>query len=256
MLIASWNVNSINVRLPQVLAWLEANKVDILSLQETKTIDDKFPLSEFKNLGYHVEYFGEKTYNGVAIVSKTKPSAVQKGFKAETEPFSRRFIEARFGNLHLLNCYIPNGQAPGTDKYQYKLNWISMLRQHLDQEHKKDELLAIMGDFNVAPEPRDVYDPAEWEGQILFSIPERQAIHTLIDWGLIDTFRIFEKEGGHYSWWDYRQASFRRNLGLRIDHIWATTKLAQSCTRAAIDIEPRKLERPSDHAPVIAEFNI
>ncbi len=256
VIISSWNVNSINVRLQHVLDWLEKNKPNVLCLQEIKTVDEKFPRQAFEDAGYHCEIFGEKTYNGVAIISTSKPDAVQRGFLGEKEPFSRRFLEATFGNVHVLDVYIPNGQAVGSEKFFYKLNWLKALKNHLETEHKPSELLAICGDYNIAPEDRDVYDPMELKDQILFSGEEKDALKAIQNWGLVDSFRLFNDEAGHYSWWDYRMNAFRRKMGLRIDHIWVTEPLSKRCTASWIDMEPRKLEKPSDHAPIAAKFDL
>jgi len=256
MIIATWNVNSISVRLPHVLQWLEKYKPNVLCIQETKATDDKFPAQSFGGIGYHCEFFGEKAYNGVAILSDSKPSRVLKGFAGEPASASKRFIEVAIGPLSVLNVYIPNGSEVGSDKFHYKLKWVETLGDHLNQAHKPAEKLVLCGDFNVAPEDRDVYDPVALAGQILLSDEERAAVEAVRRWGFIDTFRMHNQEPGYYSWWDYRAMAFRRKMGLRIDHIWATQPLAERCTRAWIDVEPRKLEKPSDHAPVAAEFRL
>jgi exodeoxyribonuclease-3 len=254
MKIATWNVNSITVRLPQVLDWLAVNRPDVLCLQETKCIDERFPAAAFRPAGYEVETFGQPTYNGVAILSTAPCSRVERGFPGETAEAPRRLIAASIGPVRVVNVYIPNGQVVGSDKFQYKLEWIARLRCYLDERCDPGLPLVLCGDFNVAPEERDVHDPALWEGKVLFSQPERAALKVVRDWGLVDTFRLHHEEGGFYSWWDYRAGGFRRNDGLRIDHLWATSPLAQKCAAAWIDKVPRALERPSDHAPVVAEF--
>ncbi len=254
MLIATWNVNSLNVRLPHVLDWLQKTKPNVLCIQETKLTDDKFPKAQFEEAGYHCQFFGEKAYNGVAIISDSEPSAVVKGLPGEGPSDSKRFIEARVGPVHVVNVYIPNGQEVGSQKFQYKLAWIERLKSYLKKEHSPDDLLVICGDFNVAYEDRDVYDPALLAGQILFSEEEKSAIKSLMQWGFVDTFRLHHQESGLYSWWDYRMMAFRRRMGLRIDHIWATAPLAGKCRASFIDVEPRRLEKPSDHAPVASEF--
>jgi len=256
MIIASWNVNSIAVRLPHVLDWLAAVNPDVLCLQETKSVDEKFPREAFEKAGYHAEFFGEKTYNGVAIISKEAPSRVQKGFIGDGAADSKRLLEAQFGPVTVVDVYIPNGSEVGSEKYSYKMSWLEKLREHLSGAHSPDKMLVVCGDYNIAPDDRDVYDPAEWGEQILCSPGERSALENVRAWGLTDTFRIHEQAAGHFSWWDYRQAAFRRNMGLRIDHIWATAPLAELCTRSWIDKAPRKLEKPSDHAPVAAEFRV
>jgi exodeoxyribonuclease-3 len=254
--IATWNVNSITVRLPHILDWLAANRPDALCLQETKCIDERFPADAFREAGYLAEIFGQPTYNGVAILSTSKANDVQRGFPNDAADAPRRLIAAGIGPLKVINVYIPNGSEVGSDKYQFKLAWLRRLRHYLDQECDPQQPLVLCGDFNIAPEERDVHDPALWEGKVLFSEPEREALKVIAQWGLIDVFRLHHEEPGVYSWWDYRASGFRRNHGLRIDHLWATAPLAQTCVAASIDIAPRKLERPSDHAPVVAEFEV
>ncbi|HEY9776678.1 MAG TPA: exodeoxyribonuclease III [Planktothrix sp.] len=256
MILASWNVNSLTVRMPQLAQWVKELRPNILCLQETKIIDEKFPRTDLDALGYRYEYYGEKTYNGVAILSDEPLEAVQKGFLEEEEPKARRFIEARLGPLHILNCYIPNGQRVGSEKYEYKLKWLASLRKHLDQQHKPDSKLVICGDFNIAPEDRDVYKPEEVRGTIMVSDEERSTLEHIRQWGLKDAFRMHNHEGGQFTWWDYRMGAFRRNMGFRIDHIWMTECLAANCTRSWIDKAPRKYDRPSDHTPILAEFEI
>ncbi|HEY9868944.1 MAG TPA: exodeoxyribonuclease III [Candidatus Obscuribacterales bacterium] len=256
MIIASWNVNSISVRLPHLLEWLKQHQPHVMCLQETKTVDEKFPLKPIEEAGYHCEFHGEKAYNGVAVLSRQQPSFVQKGFPGDAETASRRFLEVKVGPLHVLNVYVPNGSEVGSDKYFFKLKWFEQLKHHLRSRHKPGELLIVCGDFNVAPEERDVYDPVALANQILFSPDERAALESVKEWGLVDTFRQHNQEAGQYSWWDYRMAAFRRNMGLRIDHILATRPASEKCTRAWIDKEPRKLEKPADHAPVAAEFSV
>lgn len=255
MLIASWNVNSLSVRLPHVLDWIGTHKPDVLCLQETKLVDEKFPADEFAKIGYMCEFTGEKTYNGVATICKLKPSAISKGFKIESEYVAKRIIEVSIGDLHVINVYIPNGSEVGSEKYAYKLGWLGMLQRHLQDYHSPDEQIVLCGDFNIAPEDIDVWDPELLSGQILVSPAERSALENIKNWGFVDTFRLHTKEGGHFSWWDYRMNAFKRKMGLRIDHMWATQSLADKCQASWIDKEPRKLERPSDHAPVVAEFN-
>lgn len=254
MLLATWNVNSLNVRLPHVLDWLEKQKPDVLCIQETKLMDDKFPCEAVEKAGYHCEFFGEKAYNGVAVLSRAKPAQIQKGFADDTALDSKRFLEVQIGPVAIINVYIPNGQEVGSEKFRYKLSWIERLASHLRTRHNPAEMLLICGDFNVATEDRDVYDPEALAGQVLFSEQEKAAIDSLRQWGFVDTFRLHNGNGGLYSWWDYRMMAFRRKMGLRIDHIWATESLAKTCTRSWIDVDPRKLEKPSDHAPVLSEF--
>jgi len=256
MLLASWNVNSITVRLPLVLAWLKKVKPDIFCMQETKIPDDKFPREEFENAGYQCEYFGEPAYNGVAIISRHPIENVQRGFVQEEEPQAKRFIEGTVGQLRVLNAYIPNGQLVGSEKYLYKMRWLGSLSQHLKSRHDPSKPLVLVGDFNIAPEDRDVYKPEEVSGSIMCSENERKSLAHLKEWGFHDVFRKHNSASGEFTWWDYRMGAFRRNMGMRIDHIWATEPAAQACIRAWIDKDPRKEERPSDHVPVMAQFKL
>lgn len=253
--IASWNVNSLRVRLDQVLQWLEKEQPDVLALQETKVTDDNFPLEAFTEPGYQAAYAGQKTFNGVATISKTEPDVIATSIPGQ-EDLQKRVLATRIGDLTVLNLYVPNGSAVGSDKYRYKLDWFSMLHPFVRELLHENEQMIILGDFNVAPEDRDVHDPAEWEGSVLVSEPERNELRRLLELGFYDCFRLFEQEENSFSWWDYRAAAFRRNRGLRIDLILASKALRDRCTGCRIDREPRKLERPSDHAPVIAEFDL
>ncbi|MFZ1327099.1 MAG: exodeoxyribonuclease III [Candidatus Contendobacter sp.] len=255
MKIATWNVNSLNVRLPQVLDWLREQQPDILALQETKLTDPDFPILDIAEAGYQAVFAGQKTYNGVALLSRLPADAIVTDLPGLNDP-QRRVLGATVGNTRVLNLYIPNGQAVGSDKYIYKLNWLDHLTTWLQMELAKYPQLVMLGDFNIAPEDRDVHDPAAWADQVLCSAPERTAFRRLLDLGLHDTFRRFPQEERTFSWWDYRAAAFRRNLGLRIDHILASPALAAVCTACRVDKAPRGWERPSDHAPVIAEFAI
>ncbi len=255
MKIATWNVNSITVRLPHVLDWLESNSVDVLCLQETKCIDEKFPRQDFLDRGLYVETFGQPTYNGVAMIATGPLSDVRRGFAGDEETAQRRVLAATWRGVRLINVYIPNGSEVGSEKYAYKLRWLQQLRQFCESECKVTGEAVICGDFNIAPTDLDVHDPSLWEGRILCSPAEREALEVIREWGWIDLFRQHHAgEGGHYSWWDYRAAGFRRNHGLRIDHIWGTRSLAVRCVGAWIDKVPRALDKPSDHAPVVAEF--
>jgi exodeoxyribonuclease-3 len=254
MLLASWNVNSISVRMLHVLSWLESVKPDVLCIQETKTIDEKFPREAFEEAGYNCQFYGEKTYNGVAIISLLPIENVQRGFVEEVTPPAKRFIEAQIGPLRVLNSYIPNGQAVGSEKYLYKMRWLASLKQHLVAQHDPAAPLVLCGDFNIAPEERDIYDPAEVGGSIMCSEEERKALLLIKDWGFEDVFRKHNEGSGEFSWWDYRMGAFRRNMGFRIDHIYATRPVNEVCVKSWIDRSPRKLERPSDHAPILAEF--
>lgn len=253
MKIASWNVNSLKVRLPHVLDWLTTREPAIVGLQETKLTDDNFPVEPLRALGYHLAYAGQPTYNGVAVLSKHPISDVVTDLPGLDDP-QRRVLAVTTGDIRFINLYVPNGQAVGTDKYAYKLDWLEKLEAFLADQLRQYPRLAVVGDFNIAPEPEDVHDPAEWEGKVLFSEPERAALRRLLALGLIDTYRLFPQEPKQFSWWDYRMNSFRRNRGLRIDLVLASAALAADCTAAYIDREPRSWERPSDHAPVVAEF--
>jgi exodeoxyribonuclease-3 len=254
MKIATWNVNSLKVRLPQVLQWLNDNPIDVLCLQETKMTDDKFPAADIIAAGYHVVFTGQKTYNGVAIISRHPITDVVKN-NPHFEDEHQRLIAGTIAGLRIICAYIPNGQSLESDKYQYKLRWLNGLQQWLTLELLQHEKLALLGDYNIAPEDRDVHDPVAWEGQVLVSAPERAAFVKMQELKLIDAFRLFEQEEKLYSWWDYRQMNFRRNRGMRIDHILLTPALAKICTACVIDKIPRKWEQPSDHTPVIATLD-
>ncbi len=260
MLIASWNVNSITVRLPHLLDWLKSASPDHLCLQELKTVEEKFPFDQLSEIGYSAHVVGEKTYNGVAILSKSTTECVSKFLPGSPEPLQSRLIEVCVDGVYILNLYVPNGSEVGSAKYEYKLAWFKALISYIEERHVKNgvvsDKLVICGDFNIAPEDRDVHDPAEWVGQVLVSEPERDCFRKLINLGMIDSFREFEQGAGHFSWWDYRMMAFRRKRGMRIDHILVSPPLREALKRSWIDIEPRKLEKPSDHAPVIAEFEI
>ncbi|NMM37779.1 MAG: exodeoxyribonuclease III [Glaciimonas sp.] len=251
MKIATWNVNSLKVRLPQVLQWLTANPVDVLCLQETKLTDDKFPVAEIEAAGYQVAFSGQKTYNGVAILSRHPIIEVVKNNPLFADA-QQRIISATIEGIRIVCAYIPNGQSVGSDKYRYKLEWLDALRNWLQQEHQAHPNLALLGDYNIAPEDVDVYDPVAWEGEILCSDAERAAFDRLLNLGLKDAFRLFKQEPKSYSWWDYRQLGFRLNKGMRIDHILLSKDLVQRCSACTIDRVPRKWEQPSDHTPVIA----
>ncbi|MDL2358425.1 MAG: exodeoxyribonuclease III [Pseudomonadota bacterium] len=254
MKIATWNVNSLKVRLPHLLQWLQENPVDVLCLQETKLTDDKFPVAEIHAAGYQVAFSGQKTYNGVAILSKLPISDVVKN-NPRYDDAQQRILAATIDGVRIICAYVPNGQAVDSDKYDYKLAWLASLNEWLADELREHAQLAILGDYNIAPEDRDVHDPAEWAGQVLCSDKERAALNGLIALGLTDSFRLFEQADKSYSWWDYRQLAFRRNRGLRIDHILLSAALAGRCSACAIDRAPRKWEQPSDHAPVIATID-
>jgi exodeoxyribonuclease-3 len=255
MKIAAWNVNSLKVRLPQLLEWLAAQQADVVCLQETKLEDHNFPRQEIEAAGYEVAFSGQKTYNGVALLSRLGLSDVVCGNPHFPDP-QKRLIAATVKGARVISAYIPNGQAVGSDKYDYKLSWLAALEKWLGEELARHPQLALAGDFNIAPDDRDVHNPAAWAGQILCSEAERAAFQRLLALGLQDSFRLFDQPEKSFSWWDYRMLGFQRNLGLRIDHILLSSPLAQQCTAAGIDREMRKRERPSDHAPVTAELSL
>jgi len=256
--VATWNVNSLKVRLPHLLDWLGNHATDVVCLQETKLTDDRFPVAELQAAGYRSVYAGQKTYNGVAILLRESGGAAATDVQVNLPNFAdeqKRLIAITLDGLRIVNGYFPNGQAVGSDKFEYKLNWLAALTDWLGGEVTRHEQLLLAGDFNIAPEPRDVHDPALWEGQVLFSEPERAAFRALLALGLKDSFRLFEQPERSYTWWDYRNLAFRRKLGLRIDHILLSPPLAARCASCAIDVEPRRREQPSDHAPVITTLN-
>jgi exodeoxyribonuclease-3 len=251
--IASWNVNSLNVRLPHVLAWCEVAQPDILALQETKLTDDRFPVSELREAGYHCVFSGQKTYNGVAILSREPAADIITDIEGLDDP-QRRILAATIAGIRIINLYVVNGSEVGSDKFDYKMHWLEKVTGLIAAEMQKFEKVVVLGDFNIAPDDRDVHDPESWHEKILCSTPERQALQKILDLGLADTFRLFEQEEKIWSWWDYRMAAFRRNMGLRIDLVLASEALAKVCSASYVDKEPRRQERPSDHAPAIAEF--
>ena len=253
MKIATWNVNSIAARLPVVLQWLERARPDVLCMQELKCTAERFPREAFAELGYTAEVYGQRTYNGVGIIARSPITDVQRGFPDDEEGAHARLIAATIEGIRIVNVYVPNGQSVGTDKYQFKLEWMRRLREYFDDDYWSDDEVLLCGDFNVAPEDRDVHDPQLWRGRVLFSQPEKDALANIKEWGLTDAFRQHEPGEGFYSWWDYRAGGFRQNLGVRIDHIWVSENLAARCVGAWIDKEPRGWERPSDHTPVVAE---
>ena len=249
MRIASWNVNSLNVRLPHVERWCAEKQPDILALQETKLEDAKFPVAALEAAGYHAAFSGQKTYNGVAILAKQPITDVAHGIDGYEDP-QKRILSATVGDIRVVNLYVVNGQSVGSEKYAYKLDWLARVAEFLEHEAKRHPNLVVMGDFNIAPDDRDVHDPVAWNEQVLCSTPEREALKRVLGSGLADSFRLFNDDGGHYSWWDYRQGAFRRNLGLRIDLILASENVRARSTGAGIDREPRTWERASDHTPV------
>lgn len=253
MILATWNVNSLNVRLPHVIDWLKTNQPDVLAIQETKLVDEKFPRTAFAEIGYMVEFCGEKTYNGVAIASKTPMQNVSRGLAQQGVPQQCRLIEGDVDGVRIVNVYIPNGQEVGSQKYEYKLSWLDHLHEHINT-FSTSTPICLLGDFNIAPHDEDVYDAIETRGTIMVSETERASLDRFRQWGLNDAFREMNKEAKQFSWWDYRMAAFRRNLGYRIDHIWVTEPVRKTLKRAWIDKAPRKLEKPSDHTPVVIEF--
>ena len=263
MLIPTWNVNSIRTRLSQIIDWINQVNPDILCLQETKVIDDCFPIEPFKTLGYSVEVYGQKSYNGVAIISKVKPENINKGFhnfkdsakKIETFQDQKRLISAEINGIKIINVYVPNGSSLDSDKFEYKINWLNCLAAFLDEEVKRGELICLMGDFNIAPSKLDIHDPKKYEGGIMASDIERSALNNVLKGRLIDSFRIFEKNSGHWTWWDYRNNGYELNKGWRIDHIYISKELSSKLKSCVIDSLPRANLRPSDHAPVMIDLN-
>lgn len=255
MKIATWNVNSLKVRLPHLLDWLASRQPDVVCLQETKLEDANFPQAALEEAGYRCAASGQKTYNGVAILARGALADIQVGISG-FEDAQKRVVAASVDGVRVVCAYVPNGQSVGSEKYEYKLKWLAALANWLRQELQRAPRLVLLGDYNIAPEDRDVHDPKLWEGQVLVSEPERDAFRRLLALGLQDSFRLFPQAEKSFTWWDYRMNAFKRNLGLRIDHIMVSPELAGNCVSCAIDPEPRKLERPSDHAPVIAELKL
>ncbi|MCI0749459.1 MAG: exodeoxyribonuclease III [Nevskiales bacterium] len=252
--IATWNVNSLRVRLPHLLEWLKTAQPDVVGVQELKCVESQFPFAELEAAGYRAAVNGQKTYNGVAILSRGEVAGVSRdlpGFADE----QKRVMAATVNGVRLVNVYAVNGQAVGSTHYEYKLRWLAALREYLKIELAAHPLLAVVGDFNVAPAPEDTHDPERWEGQILCSAPERAGFQALLALGLRDSFRLFPQSEKSFTWWDYRQAAFRRNWGLRIDHIVVSAGLSEKCLSCQIDTAPRRWERPSDHAPLLATFS-
>jgi exodeoxyribonuclease-3 len=255
MRIATWNINSLKVRLPHVLDWLATAEVDVLGLQELKLTEDKYPFAELKELGYESVVNGQKTYNGVALLSRLPMQEVKLDMP-DYQDEQKRVIAATVNGVRVVCAYFPNGQSLESDKYRYKLDWLDAMNGYMAGELTRHEKLVLVGDYNIAPEDIDVKNPAEWVGQVLVSEPERAAFKALQAKGFSDCFRRFPQPEKMFSWWDYRMMAFRRNNGLRIDHILASPKLAEACTACVIDKEPRKKEQPSDHAPVVADFTV
>lgn len=255
MKVATWNVNSLKIRLPRVLDWLAEHQPDVLALQETKLPDELFPLADIRAAGYHAVFSGQRTYNGVALLAKEPPRDPLTDVPGLDDP-QRRILAATVGGVRVVDLYVVNGQSVGSEKYEYKLYWLDKVTTFVARELERFEHLVVLGDFNVAPEDRDVHDPEEWRERILCSTPEREALRKLIATGLVDVFRSFDQPEKCFTWWDYRAAAFRRNRGLRIDLVLSSEALARCCTGCVIDVAPRRLERPSDHTPVIAEFSV
>ncbi|RZA18518.1 MAG: exodeoxyribonuclease III [Lysobacteraceae bacterium] len=254
MKIASWNVNSLNVRLPHLQRWLDEARPDVVALQETKQEDPKFPEAALAELGYRSVFCGQKTYNGVAIVSRLPFSGECINAIPGFDDPQKRVLAATVGDVRIVDLYVVNGEAVGSEKFEYKLRWLAAVREWLREELAVHPNLVVLGDFNIAPDDRDVHDPKRWHEKILCSTPEREAYRALLDLGLHDSFRLFNDEAGHHSWWDYRLAAFQRGWGLRIDLVLVSAALKARCTAAGIDREPRGWERPSDHAPVFVEL--
>lgn len=255
MKFATWNVNSLTVRLPQVLDWLQANPVEVLVLQETKMTDDKFPAQAFQAAGYHAHWFGQKTYNGVALLSRTPAADVVKNIPGFADDMAR-VICGTVAGTRVIGAYFPNGQAPGTDKFEYKMEWLKGLRSWLKQELEQHDRLVLMGDYNITFDDDDVWDPEGMRDQIHCTEEERYHLRALIALGLHDSYRLFPQEAKSYSWWDYRDFAFRRNRGLRIDHVLISNALHPLARSCVIDKAPRKNERPSDHAPVVVDLDL
>jgi exodeoxyribonuclease-3 len=255
MKLATWNVNSIRARLERLLAWLEKHQPDVLCLQELKATDEDFPGEAIAEAGYRAAVHGQKTYNGVAILSKTEPANVERGIKDRVKDPQARLISADVGGMRVMSAYVPNGAEVGSDKYAYKLDWMRRLRKHLDGHYSPSDRLVLCGDFNVAVDDKDVARPEEWQNTVLCHSDVRDALEKVRSWGFTDVFRKHHPEGGIYSWWDYRMLAFPRNNGLRLDHIFATEPLAACCSLAEVDRDERKGKKPSDHAPVVAVFD-
>jgi exodeoxyribonuclease-3 len=255
MKIASWNVNSVGARKERLLAWLGKNTPDVICLQELKSLDEGFPRAEVEALGYHIETYGQRTYNGVAILAKHPMESVRRSFEDAEDDAEARFLSARVAGLTVISCYVPNGQTLDSPKHAYKLRWLDRLVTYLNAHHKPSDPLVVCGDFNIAPEDRDVHAPEEWRDSVLFHESVQEKWRTLVGFGLVDTYRIHVQDAGKFSWWDYRQLSFPKGKGLRIDHILATRPVAERVTAVDIDRNERKGKLPSDHAPISAEIS-
>ena len=264
MLIATWNVNSVRTRLSQIINWINQVNPDVLCLQETKVIDNDFPIKPFEELGYEVIAFGQKSYNGVAIISKIAPENVNKGFSGYLENQNdinkfedqKRLITADINGIKIINVYVPNGSALNSEKFDYKINWLNCLSSFLDKQENKGELICLLGDFNIAPSNKDIHDPQRYEGGIMASEIERNALNNVLKERLIDSFRVYEKNTGHWSWWDYRNNGYELNKGWRIDHIYISKALTSKLKSCLIDSNPRGNVQPSDHAPVMINLDL
>ncbi len=264
MLIATWNVNSVRTRLSQIINWINQVNPDVLCLQETKVVDNDFPIKPFELLGYEVIAFGQKSYNGVAILSKIKPENVIKGFSGfsgdekDANKFEdqKRLLSADINGVKIINVYVPNGSSLHSEKFDYKINWLNCLSSFLDKQEKKGELICLLGDFNIAPSSKDIHTPERYEGGIMASEIERNALNNVLKGRLIDSFRIYEKNKGHWSWWDYRNNAYELNKGWRIDHIYISKALTSKLKSCVIDSNPRENLQPSDHAPVMINLDL
>ena len=256
MKIATWNVNSVRARLERLVAWLSRQRPDVVCLQELKCTDDAFPLEAVRDAGYHATVHGQKTYNGVAILSRSEPAEVDAGLSDEADDPQARLISAVVEGVRVLSAYVPNGSVVGSEKYAYKLEWLGRLRGHLDRRFDPAEPVVLCGDFNVARFDDEVGFPEQWGGSVLCHQAARDALEGVRQWGFVDVFRQHHPDGGLYSWWDYRAGAFHRNDGLRLDHLFATEALAARCTAAEVDRDERKGAKPSDHAPVVAAFDL
>lgn len=254
MEIATWNVNSVRARQERLLRWLATHRPEILCLQELKATEAQFPLDAVRSLGYEAALVGQKTYNGVAILSRVGLDDVRRGLDDGVDDATARFVSATVAGVRVLSVYVPNGQVVGSDKWTFKLEWLGRLRRHLERHHRPSERLALCGDFNVAPEERDVQFPGAWERSVLFHPEARRALAEVVSWGLTDTLRLHHQGQGPYTWWDYRMLSFPKNDGLRLDHVFATEPLARTCTAVDVHRDERKGKQPSDHVPVVARF--
>ncbi len=256
MKLATWNVNSVRARGERLRRWLSRAEPDVACLQELKVTDDGFPAGAVRAAGYHAAVYGQKTYNGVAVLARAEPVSPERGFGDGGDDPAARLLTVRLGELHVVSAYVPNGGVVGSDKWAYKLDWLGRLRAWLDRRFARSDLVALCGDFNVAPEPRDVCDPDSWAASVLFHPEARAALEQVKAWGLVDAFRLHCPDAGHYSWWDYRMLAFPRNQGLRIDHVLLSEPLAPRCRSAVIERDERKGQQPSDHVPVVVELEL